>query len=181
MGFNFRKSINLGFGSRLNLSKSGIGTSIGIKGARIGAGPKGTRVTGSVPGTGLYYTKNINTKKGSDSQIESEKKQGLKFLFIILLSFGFLINLFSNTAFNIYLVICLGIIYCIFQSCLFPDENMEKFDRFEILIEIFSSILILGISCYMISNISFYIFLGMFLLNIIFTIGIYVSNKSKEN
>lgn len=35
MGFRFRKSINLGKGFRINLSKSGIGYSVGGKGFRL--------------------------------------------------------------------------------------------------------------------------------------------------
>lgn len=35
MGINFRKSINLGGGFRINLSKSGIGYSWGVKGFRV--------------------------------------------------------------------------------------------------------------------------------------------------
>ena len=45
MGFSFRKSIGLG-PFRVNLSKSGVGLSTGIKGARISAGPSGTKVYG---------------------------------------------------------------------------------------------------------------------------------------
>ena len=182
MGFNFRKSINLGLGARLNLSKSGLGASVGVKGARMGVGPKGTRVTGSIPGTGMYYTKNTGLKKENqlDSQVETIKKGSLKFLFIILLALGFLINSFSNIAFNIYLVICLGIIYCIFQTCLFSQESIENFDIPEVLIEMFSSLLILGIGCYVASSTAVYIFIGMFLLNIIITIGIYKTSKSEN-
>ena len=36
MGFRFHKSFNLGNGFRLNLSKSGVGYSWGVKGFRIG-------------------------------------------------------------------------------------------------------------------------------------------------
>ncbi|MGL5277900.1 MAG: DUF4236 domain-containing protein, partial [Cetobacterium sp.] len=160
----------------INLSKSGIGASVGVKGARIGTGPRGTRVTGSLPGTGLYYSKNIG-KTSTTKQVTSENKSGLKFLFLILLSLGIPINLFSNLAFNIYLVICLGIIYCLFQTCLFSKESMKNIDIAEVLIEIFSSLLILGIGCYIASSIAFYIFMGMFLLNVIITIGIYKTNK----
>jgi hypothetical protein len=45
MGFSFRKSIGLG-PIRLNLSKSGVGVSTGVKGARISTGPSGTKVYG---------------------------------------------------------------------------------------------------------------------------------------
>ncbi len=57
MGFRFRKSINLGGGARLNLSKSGVGYSFGGKGFRFTkkAGG-GTRTTASIPGTGMSWT-----------------------------------------------------------------------------------------------------------------------------
>lgn len=63
MGWNYRKSVNLGGGMRLNFSKSGIGISGGVKGFRIGTGPRGTRMTASIPGTGIYYTKNLSGGK----------------------------------------------------------------------------------------------------------------------
>ncbi|HAA81123.1 MAG: TPR repeat-containing protein, partial [Caldanaerobacter subterraneus] len=36
MGWRFRRSISLGKGVRINVSKSGIGFSVGKRGARIG-------------------------------------------------------------------------------------------------------------------------------------------------
>ena len=56
MGFRFRKSINLGGGFKINLSKSGIGYSWGTKGYRISRTARGTtRRTYSIPGTGISY------------------------------------------------------------------------------------------------------------------------------
>lgn len=63
MGWNFRKSVNLGGGLRLNFSKGGIGISGGIKGLRISKGPRGTRLHASIPGTGLYYTKTLSDNR----------------------------------------------------------------------------------------------------------------------
>lgn len=58
MGMRFRKSINLGGGTRLNISKSGIGGSVGGKGFRYTKKANGsTRTTASIPGTGLSYVK----------------------------------------------------------------------------------------------------------------------------
>lgn len=61
MGWYLRKSI--GFGPfRVNLSKSGIGYSFGVRGARIGANSRGTYVRmgrGSV-----YYQKYLHTNSG---------------------------------------------------------------------------------------------------------------------
>lgn len=55
MGLYFRKSVNLGGGLKLNFSKSGVGLSGGVKGARISTGPRGTYLNLSIPGTGIGY------------------------------------------------------------------------------------------------------------------------------
>ena len=56
MGFRFKKSFNIGKHFKINLSKSGIGYSFGVKGFRIGKTAKGkTEKTLSLPGTGLSY------------------------------------------------------------------------------------------------------------------------------
>jgi hypothetical protein len=55
MGLIFRKSINIG-PLRVNLSRSGVGYSIGAGGFRTGVRANGRRYTRvSVPGTGLGY------------------------------------------------------------------------------------------------------------------------------
>jgi hypothetical protein len=57
MGFNFRKSLKIAPGVRLNITKKGISSvSLGSKGARVNLGKKGTRTTVGVPGTGLSYS-----------------------------------------------------------------------------------------------------------------------------
>ncbi len=58
MGFYFRKSYSLG-PFRVNLSKSGIGVSFGVKGARISHGPRGTFFSAS--NGPIYYRKKIKT------------------------------------------------------------------------------------------------------------------------
>jgi len=73
MGFRYRKSINLGGGFRINLSKSGVGYSWGTKGYRITktAGGK-TRRTYSIPGTGISYVsesgQNRNRQRNRNQQ-----------------------------------------------------------------------------------------------------------------
>ncbi|EJF08500.1 DUF4236 domain-containing protein [Pontibacter sp. BAB1700] len=63
MAFFFRKSINIG-PIRINFSKSGMGFSIGVPGARVGKSATGkTFVSGSAPGTGIGYRKYLGTKK----------------------------------------------------------------------------------------------------------------------
>ena len=57
MGFKFRKSKNIGGGFRLNMSKSGIGGSWGVKGFRVTKKAKGGfRTTISIPGTGISHS-----------------------------------------------------------------------------------------------------------------------------
>jgi tetratricopeptide (TPR) repeat protein len=50
----FRKSIKVAPGVRVNLSKSGVGMSVGTKGVRVGVGPRGRYTSVSIPGTGIY-------------------------------------------------------------------------------------------------------------------------------
>lgn len=56
MSVRFRKSINLGGGFRINVSKSGVGYSWGTRGFRYTRMADGrTRSTYSIPGTGISY------------------------------------------------------------------------------------------------------------------------------
>jgi hypothetical protein len=62
MGFRWNKRLKIANGVRLNLSKSGLGTSLGPRGARMSFGRRGRRMTLSIPGTGLSYSKAIGGK-----------------------------------------------------------------------------------------------------------------------
>jgi hypothetical protein len=62
MAFRFRQSFRLLPGVRLNLSKSGISASLGIRGAHVTVGPRGTTTSVGLPGTGLSYTSRIPFK-----------------------------------------------------------------------------------------------------------------------
>lgn len=57
MGFYLKKGFNIG-PVRVNLSKSGLGISLGGKGLRLGSGPKGAYVHAGKGG--LYYRKNLS-------------------------------------------------------------------------------------------------------------------------
>jgi hypothetical protein len=55
MGWSYRKSVELG-PFRVNLSKSGIGYSVGAKDFRVGVNAKGRRYESvTIPGTGISY------------------------------------------------------------------------------------------------------------------------------
>ncbi|MFQ2071491.1 DUF4236 domain-containing protein [Aeromonas veronii] len=57
MGLYLRKSVSVG-PFRFNLSKSGVGVSAGVKGLRIGTGPRGNYV--HIGMGGLYYRKSLS-------------------------------------------------------------------------------------------------------------------------
>ncbi|WP_256380974.1 DUF4236 domain-containing protein [Methylosinus sp. PW1] len=71
MPLYFRRSISAG-PFRFNLSKSGIGVSVGIKGLRIGSGPRGNYVHMGVGG--IYYRASLEGSfKGRESQTGSRE------------------------------------------------------------------------------------------------------------
>ena len=53
--FRFRKTISVLPGVKLNLSKTGVSTSVGGKGATLNIGHGKKNVTLGIPGTGLSY------------------------------------------------------------------------------------------------------------------------------
>jgi hypothetical protein len=88
MAFRFRKIIKLFPGVKINLSKSGISTSIGVPGATVNIGKKGTRATVGLPGTGLGYSEKISGPADQDGQqhkqlATKEEGDGTWFLWFI--------------------------------------------------------------------------------------------------
>lgn len=73
MAWSYRKRIKVAPGVHLNISKSGVSTSMGTKGMSITSGPKGTYLNTSIPGTGLYNRQKIapasNNSGGTSSDI----------------------------------------------------------------------------------------------------------------
>ena len=54
-GVRFRKSIGVLPGVKVNLSKTGVSTSLGGHGATVNVGTKTRSITLGIPGTGLSY------------------------------------------------------------------------------------------------------------------------------
>ncbi|OGF56016.1 MAG: hypothetical protein A2452_11185 [Candidatus Firestonebacteria bacterium RIFOXYC2_FULL_39_67] len=100
MGFTFRKSISLGKGLRINMSKSGVGLSTGIKGARISLTPKGTRIYGGVgpiryqksfsSGSNIKYSSNTYSpsRSYSTSAPREETPVGCVYTIFVLIGLG---------------------------------------------------------------------------------------------
>ena len=62
MGWYLKKSFPFG-PLRINLSKSGIGASVGVKGLRVSTGPKGRELNAGREG--LYYRASLNSPRKS--------------------------------------------------------------------------------------------------------------------
>lgn len=59
MGWSFRKRVKIIPGVHLNVSKSGISTTIGVRGANVNISKKGTYLNTGIPGTGISSRKKI--------------------------------------------------------------------------------------------------------------------------
>ncbi len=86
MGFYLRKSFRAG-PIRFNLSKSGLGISAGVKGSRIGTGPRGNYVHAGRHG--LYYRKNLssgNSTRNTNAGSIGKDGEGCALLLLTVLS-----------------------------------------------------------------------------------------------
>lgn len=78
MGLNFRKSVKVADGVKLNVGKKSAGVSVGGKYAGASFNTKsGARVRASLPGTGISYTKSLNSI-GKQSTTKKKKKSSTK-------------------------------------------------------------------------------------------------------
>ena len=76
MGWRINKHINLSKHLRLNISKSGVGISGGVRGARISYNPKyGVRESVGIQGTGVYYTEQHKIKKNNNDNMHYRKNK----------------------------------------------------------------------------------------------------------
>ena len=92
MGWSFRKSINLGGGFRINLSKDGVGFSFGPKGNRISVGPRGPKLYQSIGSFRRVVSLASGRKTQSSGPAPVSSESGgstvLGCLFLVLSSFG---------------------------------------------------------------------------------------------
>ena len=70
MGIRFRKRIKILPGVNLNLSKSGISTTIGVKGASVNIGKNGVYGNAGIPGTGIYMRERLSAKKKQSQYVD---------------------------------------------------------------------------------------------------------------
>ncbi len=78
MAFRFSRTIRLFPGIRLNISKSGISTSLGPRGASVTVRKRGIYANTGIPGTGMSYRTRLDKKSPRQadtvSKVPSKKK-----------------------------------------------------------------------------------------------------------
>lgn len=85
MGLRFRKSLKIAPGLRINISKRGLGASIGGKGFTHSIGPSGRRTSVGLPGTGI----GISHQHGKASAPASERSSAgnaVALIFVMLIA-----------------------------------------------------------------------------------------------
>ena len=63
MTWRFRKSVKLFPGVRVNLSRGGISTTVGVRGLSVNVGPRGTYLNQGIPCTGLYSRTKLTDRR----------------------------------------------------------------------------------------------------------------------
>ncbi len=64
MAWGFRRSLRIAGPLRLNLSKSGLGLSLGVPGLHVGvSGKRRPYLRAGIPGTGIYYRKTLSAPR----------------------------------------------------------------------------------------------------------------------
>lgn len=100
MALKFGKRIKIAPGIRVNLSKSGVSTTVGPRGASVNIGKKGVHANTGIPGTGLSMRTKIagsDDSNISDLTTDSGRKKtgsGVAIILGALVLVGFLIWLF---------------------------------------------------------------------------------------
>lgn len=92
MGLRYRKRVKVAPGVYLNLSKSGVSTTLKAgKGVSVSMGKNGTYLNTGIPGTGLYSRQKISgkamKKKKSYTNLNQESNNGCWYTFWVLLTF----------------------------------------------------------------------------------------------
>jgi len=72
MSFKFKRKVKILPGIYLNLSKSGVSTTIGPRGASINIGKQGVFLNTGIPGTGIYNRQKLFGDKNNISKIQGD-------------------------------------------------------------------------------------------------------------
>jgi len=87
MGLRIRRTIKVFPGLTLNLSKSGVSASVGVRGAKVTVGKTGIRKTVGIPGTGLSYTDYQKHDEGSGAHQGAADPHAIPFGVFVAVAF----------------------------------------------------------------------------------------------
>jgi hypothetical protein len=97
MGWSFRRSKSFGL-FKLNFSKSGLGFSFGVPGARVGVNSKGKKyLRGGIPGTGVYYQSSLPDAQPGQAPQPTTRVSPLAIIIMAFLVVGFIIFAISSS------------------------------------------------------------------------------------
>jgi len=145
MGFHLRKSFSIG-GVRFNLSNSGIGASVGVKGCRIGIDGKGRTYVGGGKGIVRYrqyysnnlYSSSYSTKDNNEFPKELKIVTIGKILWCVLLTpialfflLGALGSLFTSESSLFLPCLIFGVISLTPYLTLIPSKKIKYFNLAE--------------------------------------------------
>lgn len=104
MGFLFRKRLRLSKWLSLNVSKSGLGLSVGPPGAKLSLNPKRARVQVGIPGTGIGYRRDVSMpQEGGEPSTPTRRHTHAWLIVGLLLALLLVIALLSScTSFPIW-------------------------------------------------------------------------------
>lgn len=74
MAWSYRKRITIAPGVRLNISKGGVSTTFGVRGASITTGKNGTYLNTGIPRTGIYNRHKISGPRPGETILNSSSK-----------------------------------------------------------------------------------------------------------
>jgi hypothetical protein len=97
MGFRLFRRVRIAPGIRVNLGKSGLSLSGGVRGARVTIGRRGVRGTVGAPGTGVSYTETSGGSGAGPSTPAQGGGIGCGTILVLLFVLGFVVNQCSPT------------------------------------------------------------------------------------
>ena len=98
MGFLIRRHLRLSKWLSLNLSKSGVGLSLGRPGAKLSVNPKRARVQLGIPGTGIGYRRDVSLSQQQEPTSPTRRHSGVWVLVGLVLLGLLVVFLFSGCA-----------------------------------------------------------------------------------
>lgn len=92
MGLRFRKRVKIAPGITLNFSKSGISTTVGVRGASVNFGKNGTYVNTGIPGSGLYMRERVRSDQmGKVTEAQPRLKENHKSSYRLKRNYGIIV------------------------------------------------------------------------------------------